>query len=300
MPRTMTVGGVPSGASSAGGVANRRIDHREHRIGQVLWLLEFEGEFGIGQHRRDLLHPVERLDPALRLLGLAGLGLEARNEGLQVGDLFGLLGHRRLLQQHLFGAHVFELAVVAAVADQLGVVDVQRDAGNRVEEFAVVADHHQRALITLEPGFEPDERVQVEVVGRFVEQQDVGRTHQRTSQLQAHAPTAGEAVDRLFKLGDREAKAEDQRLGAGRGIMCAGIVQRHVGFGHAHAVVARLGRGHFGIGGEQRAVAFDHEVGRRLIGFRHVLRHLRHAPGGRHRKIAAIFVQGAVDQAEQR
>ena len=31
--------------------------------------------------------------------------------------------YRRLLEQHLLGAHVFELAVVAAVADQLGIVD---------------------------------------------------------------------------------------------------------------------------------------------------------------------------------
>ena len=48
-----------------------------------------------------------------------------------------------LLQHHLLGAHVLELAVVAAVAHQLGVVDVQRDLGDGVEEPAVVADHDQ-------------------------------------------------------------------------------------------------------------------------------------------------------------
>jgi hypothetical protein len=66
--------------------------HRQHGVGQVGGFLELEGELGIGQHRRDLLHALQRLDPALRLLGLAGLGLEAVDELLQVGDLVLLLG----------------------------------------------------------------------------------------------------------------------------------------------------------------------------------------------------------------
>ena len=195
-----------------------------------------------------------------------------------MGDLVGLLGHRRLLQQHLLGAHVLELAVVAAVADQLGVVDVQRDLGDGIEEFAVVADHDQRAGVALEPGFEPDQGVEVEVVGRFVEQQDVGRAHQGARQLQAHAPAAGEAVDRVVQFGDLEAEAEDQRLRARFGVVLAGVVERHVGFGHAHAVVAGFGVMHFVAGREQRGVAVDDEVGRALLGFRHVLRHLAHPP----------------------
>jgi hypothetical protein len=86
MPRTMTVGGVPAGASS--GAGSRWRYRPSTASGWAGWrFLEFEGEFGIGQHRRDLFHALQRLDPALRLLGLAGLGLEAVDEGLQVGDL---------------------------------------------------------------------------------------------------------------------------------------------------------------------------------------------------------------------
>jgi hypothetical protein len=58
---------------------------------------------------------------------------------------------------------------------------------------------------------------------------------------------------------------------------------------------------HFGLRGQQRAVAFDDEVGRALVGFRHLLRHLRHAPLRRQdREVAAVFVQRAVEQREQR
>jgi hypothetical protein len=191
-------GGRRAGRGVGGGrVAGSHIDHRQHGVGQVGGLLELEGELGIGQHRRDLLHALQRLDPALGLLGLAGLGLEAVDELLEVGDLVGLLGDGGLLQQHLLGAHVFEGAVVAAVAHQPGVVDVQRDVGDGVEELPVVADHDEGAGVALEPGFEPDQGVEVQVVGGFVEEQQVGRAHQRAGQLQAHPPAAREAVDRL-------------------------------------------------------------------------------------------------------
>ncbi len=64
---------------------------RQHGVGQVGGLLEFKGEFGIGQHGRDFFHALDLLHAALRLLGLGGLGLEAVDELLQVGDLVLLL-----------------------------------------------------------------------------------------------------------------------------------------------------------------------------------------------------------------
>jgi hypothetical protein len=97
---------------------------------------------------------------------------------------------------------------------------VHRHVGHGVEEFAVVADHHHGAGVALEPGFQPDQRVQVQVVGGFVEQQQVGRAHQRARQLQAHAPAAGEAVDGVVQFADLEAQAQDQRLRA-RPASCA-------------------------------------------------------------------------------
>jgi hypothetical protein len=145
-----------------------------------------------------------------------------------VGDLVCLLGHGCLLQQHLLGAHVFKLAVVAAVADHLGVVDVQRDLRDGVEEFAVVADHDQRAGIALEPGFEPDQGIEVEVVGGFVEQQQVGgHISARASCRRMRQPP--EKLFTGFQFGDLEAETEDQRLGARFSIVGTGVVQGHVG-----------------------------------------------------------------------
>ena len=46
-------------------------------------------------------------------------------------------------------------------------------------------------------------------------------------------------------------------------------------------------------------VASDDEIRRRLAGLRHVLRHLRHAPGGWDVELAGILVQAAGEQREE-
>ena len=50
----------------------------------------------------------------------------------------------------------------------------------------------------------------------------------------------------------------------------------------------------------QAGVAAEHELGGRLLGLRHVLRHLRHAPLARDDEVTAVLVQAAVEQGKQR
>ena len=127
-------------------------------------------------------------------------------------DLFLLARIGGLLQGDLLRPHLLEGGVVAAVAVELGVFDMHRHLRDGVEEFAVVADDEQGAGIALEPAFQPDQGVQVQVVGGFIEQQQIARAHQRARQLQAHAPAAGEAVDGLVEFVDLESQAKNQRL----------------------------------------------------------------------------------------
>ena len=286
--------------SFLGAVTEHRIAHGQHRVGQVGRLLELELEFGIGQHRRDAFHALQRLHAALRLLGLGRLGLEAVDELLQVGDLLLLLGIGRLLQRELLRAQLLEGAVVAAVARQLLVLDVQGDARHRIQKLAVVADHDQRAGVALQPAFQPHQRVQVQVVGGFIQQQQIAGGHQRARQLQAHAPAAREAVHRLLQLIDLEAQPQDQRLGARARIVRAGVVQVAVCVRDGDAVARLLCFRELLAQVHQALIARKHEFGRRLGGLRHVLRHLRDAPGGRHGEVAAVLVQRAVEQREQR
>ena len=81
------------------------------------------------------------------------------------------------------------------------------------------------------------------MVGRFVEQQQVGAAHQRLREVQAHAPAAREAADRLARLFQREAEAEQQGFGArGRGV-AVGVGECGVRFAFGRAVVRGGGGG---------------------------------------------------------
>ena len=83
--------------------------------------------------------------------------------------------------------------------------------GQPVDEVAVVADQDQGAVVGLEQLFQLVERVHVEVVGRFVEDQHIGRLGQGPGQQQAVALAARQGRDRLAQL----ALLEQEVLGVG-------------------------------------------------------------------------------------
>lgn len=124
-----------------------------------------------------------------------------------------LLFHRALGEDHLCGALTLEIRVVAGVALEFALIDMHDDVDDAVEEVPIMRDDDQGAGVTLEPVFQPDDGVQIQMVGRFIEQQEVGRAHQRLCQVEAHTPATGEAGDRLIHLRHGEAQAEQQLLG---------------------------------------------------------------------------------------
>ena len=74
-------------------------------------------------------------------------------------------------------------------------VELEDPAGDVVEEVAVVGDRDDRARVLREVALEPRDRLGVEVVGRLVEQQQVGRAQQQPAQRDAAALAAGERRD---------------------------------------------------------------------------------------------------------
>ena len=177
-------------------VPGRRLVQPQQGVGQALRGAEGEVEGGIHMGRGDQLHALQGLDAALRLAGLARLGAEALHEGVHVGDLALLAREGRLLLGQALGALALEGAVVAGVGVGAGLLDVADVGDHRIEEVPVVGDQHQGPGVRLEPGLQPDDRVQVQVVGGLVEQQQVRAAHQGAAQGQAHAPAPGVAVHR--------------------------------------------------------------------------------------------------------
>ena len=64
-------------------------------------------------------------------------------------------------------------AVVAGVLEHGLLFDMNDFIHHRVEEVAVMGDENQSALIALEPLLQPNNRIEIEVVGRFIEQEQV-------------------------------------------------------------------------------------------------------------------------------
>ena len=100
--------------------------------------------------------------------------------------------------------------VVAVVADVVGQrpegqVGDARDDG--VQKEAIVADQDDRVRIRVQVRFEPVARLEIEVVRRLVEQEQVRLAEQQLGQRDAHLPSAGERFGRPLEVGRREAEA---------------------------------------------------------------------------------------------
>src|SRR3546814_6609333 len=90
------------------------------------------------------------------------------------------------------------------------------DLDHIVEQVAFVADDDKLARIASQEAFQPHRRLQVEVVGRLVEQQQVGVREEQRRKRDAHLPPAREAVERLCLHRLVEAEADQDARGARR------------------------------------------------------------------------------------
>ena len=169
------------------------------------------------------------------------------------------------------------------------------DAG--VEEFAVVRDQQDAAGIARQILFEPEDGFEVEVVGGLVEQQQVGAVHQRARQVQAHAPAAGEAGDGAFQRVVGETQPVQQLRGARLGTVAVDgfVAVLRVEPGR---VVVFLGQCLFQQA--QFGIAVEHELQRGHVGVGDLLFDEGDGLAGLHGDLAAVRLDLAAYQAEQR
>ena len=169
----------------------------------------------LGQHDELLAHALELLDALLHLARLGRLVAEALDEGLHVLDvalLGGALG-AQLLEVVLALAQVAR--VVAGVGHEALVLERRDVAHAGVHERAVVADEEDGPVVGGEERLEPLDALEVEVVGRLVEEQQVGVAQQQLRQGDAHLPAARELLGRLVEVLHGKAQAAQDLAGAG-------------------------------------------------------------------------------------
>ena len=249
--------------------------------------------------RRNALHALKHLHAALGLPRLRGLRFEASDVALQVLHLTLLALVQRLLLRQLRGPLVFEARVVTAVGGDTAMFEAEDAVRHAVEELAVMGDDQQRTGVGQQPAFKPQHGVEVEVVGGFVQQQDVRRAHECLRQRQPYAPAAGESVDGACLVFGREPEAGHERGGATARRPATGDVEVRVSRADTSTITTAFGRCHLAFSGAHGGVAIHHEFHGSAAIRRHFLRHAgQHlARGPLH--VAGVRMQFTGDQGEQ-
>ena len=148
----------------------------------------------------------ERLDAALRLTRLARVVAEAVDEALELAPLRVDARLARLRRGHTLGMGSREARVVAGIEGEASTRHVEDALRHGIEQRSVMAHHDERPGIALQVSFQPGGRFEIEVVGRLVQQQQVGLDEERGGERDPHAPAAGELRQRhlLHRLADAE------------------------------------------------------------------------------------------------
>ena len=110
----------------------------------------------------------------LRLLRLGLLVAEPFDESLETRDVDfdALCSFRQVLRA--FGLLAPPRVPRAREVQRLAAVELEHRVRHGLEEPAVVRDDHDRRVQCLELALEPFEALDVEVIGRLVEQEEVG------------------------------------------------------------------------------------------------------------------------------
>ena len=279
-------------------VADRDVVDRDDRRRQHL-LRHRKRDFAhvLRHQRRDRLHPLQHLDAGLGLAGLRGLGLEAVDEGLQalalVGLALGVLG----VEHFAHGALLFERGVGALVERQLAAIEMQDLVDRRVEQVAIMADDDHGARIVRQMIFEPQRALEVEIVGRLVQQQQVGRREQRRGERNAHPPAAGKFLASARLIRGRKSEAAEDRSGAGGRRMGVDVDQPGLDIRDPVRIVG-------GVGFPQQRIALEvgleHDLDQAFRPVRGFLGEAADAPARRDRDGTAFDRQFAADRRKQR
>ena len=180
---------------------------------------------------------VQKLAPAGGLARLAPVGREARDKGLQLLDL--LLGPLVLVPDQLLNqlARLVPEVVVAHIHLDLAVVDIHDVGADVVEEVAVVAHHQHRPLIVHQKVLQPDHALQVQVVGRLVQQDNVRVPEERLGQQNLDLQAGVNVAHQLAVQFHRHSQALQDPSGVALGFPAAQLGKLLLQLGGADAVL---------------------------------------------------------------
>src|SRR6202012_5124575 len=177
-----------------GPVVFREIAHLDDASAGCRRLREGEVNHRLFLRQLDALDLIQLLDAALDLLGLRRLIAKAVDEGLQMLDVLALVapGGFELRATLLL---LLQIAFVVTVIDVESLVPYLDDFGDGdIEEIAIVRDEDVAVGITVQVVLKPVACLEVEMVGRLIEQQQTRFCQQELGEGDAHLPSAGELL----------------------------------------------------------------------------------------------------------
>jgi hypothetical protein len=163
------------------------------------------------------LQLVQHLAPARRLPALRGVRREALDEFLQVLDLV-LAAFLEVLELGLeHPAHLEPEVIVARILSNESKIDIAYLGADGVQEVPVVGHYYDDVLEIHEEILEPGDAVQVEAVGGFVEQENVGGSEKRLGKQGADLEAFGNLSHEpsVVRFGNAESGQQDGSLGLG-------------------------------------------------------------------------------------
>ncbi len=132
------------------------------------------------------LEVVEHLLAGRRLTRFGSVGAETQDELLQfLGLLLVDFALVLFLPRGELGVFIPEI-VVANVHLNLAVVDIHDMRADFIQKVAVVRDHDDRVRKVYQELFQPVDGVDIKVVGRLVQEEDIGFGKQRLRQKDFH------------------------------------------------------------------------------------------------------------------
>ena len=279
-------------------VSKRRLVKGECRIRHLLRIREGEPVRRACVHGRDALHPLERLDAALGLPRLFRFGTEPVDELLDMPDLKLLFCMLCRLQPERLGALPLEGGIASCIGRGLAIGHVHDLIADCIQEVPVVGYDEQGPRVALQPGLKPERRIEIEMVGRFVEQQQIRRRHEGTGKVQTDSPTAGELPVRLGEVLAAEAEPVQDLAGTRLGIVSPRFLELQMQVRQRFIVARLLGRLDLCLDCAQRTVAVQGEIegatGTRL----HSLVEPRETPFARAQNLTRLRQQAAADEFE--
>ena len=204
-----------------------------------------------------------------------------------------------LLLAQVLGALALEIGIAARIQFGGATVQMQGVGSDHVQELAVMGDQQQGARVLEQPLFQPVHRIQVQMVGRFVQQQQVGGHHQRAGQVQACTPATGERGYRALVGIGGKAQPVQQLARTRLGVIGPQFGHLLMRIGHRLPVFASVGFRLFLQHRSNHVVAPQDIVDRTVRQGRGFLGHIGNTDLARQRDIALVGLQFAAYSGKQ-